>query len=99
MYQLHEDGPAQEELDDEDLAAANHWLLPSSDFKGLWESLIFDSSIKQQVVLKLNYICAKATALTVLLYAFMVHEFDICYMHYKQYFCDKVKVKIHDMCI
>ena len=49
VFQLHSDGPAEEELDDEDLAAANHWLLPATDFSGLWESLIFDSKIKQQV--------------------------------------------------
>ena len=50
MYQLQEDGPGQEELDDEDLAAANHWLLPSSDFAGLWNSLVFDSDVKSQVI-------------------------------------------------
>lgn len=49
VYQLQEDGPGQEELDDEDLAAANHWLLPSSDFAGLWNSLVFDSDVKSQV--------------------------------------------------
>ncbi len=49
VYQLHEDGPGQEELDDEDLAAANQWMLPSSDFDGLWDSLVFDSQVKSQV--------------------------------------------------
>ena len=50
MYQLQEDGPGQEELDDKDLAAANHWLPPSSDFAGLWNSLVFDSDVKSQVI-------------------------------------------------
>lgn len=49
VFQLHEDGPGSEELDGEDLAAANHWLLPSSDFHGIWESLVFDEDIKGQV--------------------------------------------------
>ncbi len=49
MYQLNSDSPGQEELDDEDLAAANHWVLPSTEFHGLWDSLIFDSSIKSHV--------------------------------------------------
>ena len=49
MYQLHADGPAQEELEDESIAAANHWLLPATDFDGLWDSLVYDSSIKGQV--------------------------------------------------
>ena len=64
VYQLQDDGPAQEELDDEDLAAASHWLLPATDFKGLWESLIFDSAIKQQVVIKLNS-CSLVTSYSV----------------------------------
>lgn len=50
LYRLHEDGPSQEELDDEELAAASHWLLPASEFSGLWESLIFDSEIKKQLL-------------------------------------------------
>lgn len=49
VFQLQEDGPGMEELDDEDLAAASHWLLPSSDFDGLWESLVFDEEIKARV--------------------------------------------------
>ncbi|KAK2147549.1 hypothetical protein LSH36_547g00045 [Paralvinella palmiformis] len=50
VYRLHVDGPAQEELDDEELSAASHWLLPASEFCGLWESLIFDSEIKNQLL-------------------------------------------------
>lgn len=49
VYTLNEGGPATEELDDEDLAAANNWLLPAAEFNGIWESLIFDSDIKSQV--------------------------------------------------
>ncbi|XP_013381834.1 pachytene checkpoint protein 2 homolog [Lingula anatina] len=50
VYQLNEDGPASEELDEEDLAAASHWLLPTRDFDGLWDSLVFDSDIKNQLL-------------------------------------------------
>ncbi|KAL4234081.1 Pachytene checkpoint protein 2 [Mactra antiquata] len=53
VYQLQEDGPEIEELDeDEDLAAAQHWLLPSRDFDGMWESLVFEEDIKNKL---LNY--------------------------------------------
>lgn len=52
VYQLHDDGPGTEELDDEELAAANHWLLPSTDFHGMWDSLVFDDDIKRNL---LNY--------------------------------------------
>ncbi|XP_074646252.1 pachytene checkpoint protein 2 homolog [Tubulanus polymorphus] len=50
VFQLHDDGPSAEELDDEDLAAANHWLLPCAEFDGLWNNLVFDSHIKQQLI-------------------------------------------------
>lgn len=59
VFQLHDDGPATEELE-EDIAAANHWLLPSDDFHGIWESLIFDSDVKAQLI---NY------AMTTLLFS------------------------------
>ncbi|ESO90881.1 hypothetical protein LOTGIDRAFT_122594, partial [Lottia gigantea] len=52
VYQLHEDGPGQEELDEEEMSAASHWLLPSSDFDGLWDNLVFDEDIKGRL---LNY--------------------------------------------
>lgn len=34
-----------------DQPVANHWLLPSSDFHGLWESLVYDSNVKENVSL------------------------------------------------
>ena len=52
VYRMNEDGPGTEELDDEeDMAAAHHWLLPASDFSGLWESLVYDEDIKRGVSL------------------------------------------------
>jgi len=59
VFQLHDDGPATEELE-EDIAAANHWLLPCEDFHGIWDSLIFDSDVKAQLI---NY------AMTTLLFS------------------------------
>ncbi|XP_048773297.2 pachytene checkpoint protein 2 homolog [Ostrea edulis] len=48
VYRLNEDGPGTEELDDEeDMAAAHHWLLPALDFNGLWDSLVYDEDIKK----------------------------------------------------
>ena len=49
VFQLHDDGPASEELEDDDLSAANHWLLPATEFDGVWENLIFDSNVKSEV--------------------------------------------------
>jgi len=52
VYQLHTDGAGAEEVDDDNLIAASHWLMPSSDFEGLWESLVYDEPIKMRL---LNY--------------------------------------------
>ncbi|CAL4099448.1 unnamed protein product, partial [Meganyctiphanes norvegica] len=52
IFKLDCDGPGMEEMEDgeEDVPAAQHWILPSQDFHGLWDSLIYDDHIKQQVV-------------------------------------------------
>ncbi|XP_069700266.1 pachytene checkpoint protein 2 homolog [Periplaneta americana] len=55
IYQLNTEGQQAEEMEggdgrNEELTAANHWILPSSDFHGLWETLIYDSSIKENLL-------------------------------------------------
>lgn len=50
VYQLHSDGPATEELEGDDMSAASHWLLPSQEYHGMWESLVFDSDVKKQLL-------------------------------------------------
>ncbi|XP_041353322.1 pachytene checkpoint protein 2 homolog [Gigantopelta aegis] len=53
VFHLDMGGPGTEELEEEeDLAAASQWLLPSADFEGLWDSLVFDDAIKERL---LNY--------------------------------------------
>ena len=37
------------EGDEEELPAASHWILPSAEFHGLWENLIYDSTAKENV--------------------------------------------------
>ncbi|KAM6449366.1 pachytene checkpoint protein 2 homolog isoform 2-T4 [Liasis olivaceus] len=55
IFHLNEEGPSTENLDaeDEDIVAANHWLLPAVEFHCLWESLIYDAEIKSDL---LNYV-------------------------------------------
>ncbi|XP_057691316.1 pachytene checkpoint protein 2 homolog isoform X2 [Corythoichthys intestinalis] len=51
IFTLNEDGPSTLCLEeDEELSAANHWLLPAADFHGLWESLVYDSGVKTQLL-------------------------------------------------
>jgi len=53
VYQLTTEGAASEEIDEEEeISAANHWILPAVEFQGMWENLIFDTDVKQQL---LNY--------------------------------------------
>ncbi|KAA0203689.1 hypothetical protein HAZT_HAZT006454 [Hyalella azteca] len=55
-YSLEDSGPDTEELpgteDDhqEPIPAATQWLLPSTDFHNLWDNLIFDSDIKNELL-------------------------------------------------
>ncbi|XP_065065358.1 pachytene checkpoint protein 2 homolog [Rhopilema esculentum] len=52
VYKLYDEGPAMEEVEDEDISAANHWVLPADELHGLWDSLVYDADIKFQL---LNY--------------------------------------------
>ncbi|XP_076585045.1 pachytene checkpoint protein 2 homolog [Chaetodon auriga] len=51
IFTLNEDGPSTLSLEEEeDLSAANHWLLPAAEFHGLWESLVYESGVKTQLL-------------------------------------------------
>ncbi|KAG9283799.1 hypothetical protein AMEX_G2607 [Astyanax mexicanus] len=54
IFSLSDDGPSTLNLEeDEELSAANHWLLPAAELHGIWESLIYEEDIKTQL---LNYV-------------------------------------------
>ncbi|XP_045422466.1 pachytene checkpoint protein 2 homolog isoform X2 [Lemur catta] len=50
--QLNEDGPSSENLEEEteNIIAANHWVLPSAEFHGLWDSLVYDVQVKSHLL-------------------------------------------------
>ncbi|EOA99045.1 Thyroid receptor-interacting protein 13, partial [Anas platyrhynchos] len=52
IFHLNEEGPSSENLeeDNEDIIAANHWVLPAAEFHGLWESLIYDTEVKSHLL-------------------------------------------------
>lgn len=35
--------------DEEETSASNHWLLPTREYDGLWESLYFEEGLKEKV--------------------------------------------------
>uniref|UniRef100_A0A3B4GGK6 Pachytene checkpoint protein 2 homolog n=2 Tax=Pundamilia nyererei TaxID=303518 RepID=A0A3B4GGK6_9CICH len=51
IFTLSEDGPSMLTLEeDEELSAANHWLLPAAEFHGIWESLVYETGVKTQLL-------------------------------------------------
>jgi len=51
VHQLFDDEPAEEAVDgDEDTVAFQLYTLPSSEFDGLWESLIFEDGLQAQLL-------------------------------------------------
>uniref|UniRef100_A0A0P4VZI3 AAA+ ATPase domain-containing protein n=1 Tax=Scylla olivacea TaxID=85551 RepID=A0A0P4VZI3_SCYOL len=59
VYTLETFGPSTEELgpggatgegDSSSIPAATHWVLPAVEFEGLWEALVYDSMIKEQLM-------------------------------------------------
>ncbi|XP_041844503.1 pachytene checkpoint protein 2 homolog [Melanotaenia boesemani] len=51
MFILNEDGPSMLSLEeDEELSAANHWLLPAAEFHGIWESLVYETGVKTKLL-------------------------------------------------
>ncbi|XP_043973594.1 pachytene checkpoint protein 2 homolog isoform X1 [Gambusia affinis] len=51
VFTLNEEGPSTLNLEeDEDLSAANHWLLPAAEFDGLWESLVYETGVKAKLL-------------------------------------------------
>ncbi|KFP47817.1 Pachytene checkpoint protein 2, partial [Cathartes aura] len=52
IFHLNEEGPSSENLEEEneDIIAANHWVLPAVEFHGLWESLIYDTEVKSHLL-------------------------------------------------
>ncbi|XP_072961868.1 pachytene checkpoint protein 2 homolog [Typha angustifolia] len=50
VFQLSEDGPGEEPSEDDTLSSFNEWALPAKEFDGLWESLIYETGLKQRLL-------------------------------------------------
>ncbi|XP_064110950.1 LOW QUALITY PROTEIN: pachytene checkpoint protein 2 homolog [Macrobrachium nipponense] len=52
VYKLEHCGPGIEELEEseEEIPAATHWMLPALEFEDLWENLVYDEPIKEQLL-------------------------------------------------
>jgi len=53
VYKLNRLGPEVEEIcqeGEEEVPAAQHWILPNQDFQGVWENLVYDTNIKKDLL-------------------------------------------------
>jgi len=53
VFKLHRQGPEVEEISqpgEEEVPAAQHWLLPALEFQGAWENLVYDTNIKSELL-------------------------------------------------
>ncbi|KAE8705250.1 Pachytene checkpoint protein 2-like protein [Hibiscus syriacus] len=50
VFQLSEEGPCEELTADGQLSSFNEWILPAKEFDGMWESLIYESGLKQRLL-------------------------------------------------
>jgi hypothetical protein len=50
VYQLHEDGAAEELEGEDELATYREWALPGREFHGLWEALMYDGALKRRLL-------------------------------------------------
>ncbi|XP_071709532.1 pachytene checkpoint protein 2 homolog isoform X2 [Rutidosis leptorrhynchoides] len=50
VYQLSEDGPCEDLDGDNQIFSFSKWILPAKKFDGMWESLIYESDLKQRLL-------------------------------------------------
>ncbi|XP_050224221.1 pachytene checkpoint protein 2 homolog [Mercurialis annua] len=50
VFQLSEEGPCEDLSGDGQLSSFNEWILPAKEFDGMWESLIYETGLKQRLL-------------------------------------------------
>ncbi|PKU81647.1 pachytene checkpoint protein 2 homolog isoform X1 [Dendrobium catenatum] len=50
VFQLSEEGPGEDSSGGDVLSSFSEWLLPAKEFDGLWESLIYETGLKQRLL-------------------------------------------------
>ncbi|XP_022886159.1 pachytene checkpoint protein 2 homolog [Olea europaea var. sylvestris] len=50
VFQLSEDGPCEELSGNDQDCSFNEWILPAKEFDGMWESLVYESGLKQRLL-------------------------------------------------
>jgi len=53
VYKLNRNEDEEEDIcldEEEEVSAAQHWTLPNQEFQGIWENLVYDTSIKTDLL-------------------------------------------------
>ncbi|KAH7865965.1 hypothetical protein Vadar_013663 [Vaccinium darrowii] len=50
VFQLSEEGPCEDLSEDGQHSTFNEWILPAKEFDGMWDSLIYESGLKQRLL-------------------------------------------------
>ena len=50
VFQLSEEGPADDDEPEDDVSTYRDWLLPALEFHSLWDSLIYEGDIKSRLL-------------------------------------------------
>ncbi|EGD80715.1 thyroid receptor-interacting protein 13 [Salpingoeca rosetta] len=50
VYRLHTDGAVEEHDAEEEVTSALQWVLPAAEFDNLWDTLIYDTDVKQNLL-------------------------------------------------
>ncbi|CAH8359727.1 unnamed protein product [Eruca vesicaria subsp. sativa] len=50
VWMIHKDLSQQGKLSDGQPSSFSEWILPAKEFDGLWESLIYESGLKQRLL-------------------------------------------------
>ncbi|KAL0356254.1 UNVERIFIED_CONTAM: Pachytene checkpoint protein 2 [Sesamum radiatum] len=82
-----EEGPCEELSNDGQLASFNEWILPAKEFDGMWESLIYDSGLKQRLL--------RYAASALLFTEKGVNPFLVSWNRYPQ--CQLIEVNAHSL--
>ncbi|XP_017973870.1 PREDICTED: pachytene checkpoint protein 2 homolog isoform X2 [Theobroma cacao] len=87
VFQLSEEGPCEELSGDGQLSSFNEWILPAKEFDGMWESLIYESGLKQRLL--------RYAASALLFTEKGVDPFLVSWNRYPQ--CQLVEVNAHSL--
>ena len=50
VFQLSEEGPADDDETEDNISVYREWMLPAREFHNLWDSLLYEEDIKSRLL-------------------------------------------------